>query len=81
MAFQTQKTGHKSQQENTCNNLVQNIENKEEKMPILDDASDSDGNWVRGILQEKERKLHNGCDLHDKCIPTQKLKVITKSKQ
>jgi len=47
-------------------------------MPILDEPSleSFDGNWVRTILQEKERQLNNnnGCDLHQKCISTQKLK-------
>ena len=47
------------------------------EMPILDDPSSTenlDGNWVRTILQEKERQLNNnnGCDLHEKCISTQK---------
>ena len=50
------------------------------EMPILDEPSSSeslDGNWVRTILQEKERQLNNnfGCDVHEKCISTQKIKV------
>ena len=27
------------------------------------------------FIQEKEKQI-NGCDLHDECIPTQKLKVM-----
>ena len=79
MNFQPQKPIHKTQQENSCNTLVETNDNKPTKMPILDDTSDSDGNWVRGILLEKERRINNGCDLHDKCIPTQKLKVNIKN--
>ena len=50
------------------------------KMPILDDPSleSLEGNWVRSVLLEKERQLinnNNGCDVHEKCISTQKLKV------
>ena len=48
-------------------------------MPILEEPSQEnlDVNWVRTILQEKERQLNNnsGCDVHEKCISTQKIKV------
>ena len=54
-------------------------ETQSSKMPILEEPSQEnlDINWVRTILQEKERQLNNnsGCDFHEKCISTQKIKV------
>ena len=54
-------------------------ETQSSSMPILEDPSQEnlDLNWVRTILQEKERQLNNnsGCDVHEKCISTQKIKV------
>ena len=72
----TQKDLNKSQQqENHVPHLLENNGNKASKMLILDDTTaDSDGNWFRSILRERERKI-NDCDFHDKCISTQKLKV------
>ena len=60
---------------------AENIENKiSSSMPILEATTDGNGcsdkfDWVRSILQEKEKQINN-CDLHDQCIPTQKLKVM-----
>ena len=60
---------------------AENIENKiSSSMPILEATTDGNGcsdkfDWVRSILQEKEKQI-NDCDLHDQCIPTQKLKVM-----
>ena len=70
-------------QENTLTSIhwAENIENKiSSSMPILEATIDGNGcsdkfDWVRSILQEKEKQI-NDCDLHDKCIPTQKLKVM-----
>ena len=62
---------------------AENIENKiSSSMPILEATTDGNGcsdkfDWVRSILQEKEKQI-NDCDLHDQCIPTQKLKVMLK---
>ena len=44
---------------------------------VTEESSDS-GNWLWGVLQEKAKKIH-GCDFHDHCISTQKLKVSTKT--
>ena len=70
-------------QESTATSIhwVENIENKiSSSMPILEAATDGNGcsdkfDWVRSVLQEKEKQI-NDCDLHDKCIPAQKLKVM-----
>ena len=70
-------------QENTLPSIhwAENIENKiSSSMPILEASIDGNGcsdkfDWVKSILQEKEKQI-NDCDLHDKCIPTQKLKVM-----
>ena len=72
-------------QENTLTSIhrAENIENKiSSSMPILEATTDGNGcsdkfDWVRSILQEKEKQI-NDCDLHDQCIPTQKLKVMLK---
>ena len=53
MTIQTQKPIQKNQQENnSLNTLEETNDNKASIMPILDETSDSDGNWVRGILLE-----------------------------
>ena len=72
-------------QDNTLSSIhwAENIENKiSSSMPILEATIDGNGcsdkfDWVRSILQEKEKQI-NDCDLHDQCIPTQKLKVMLK---
>ena len=68
-------------QENT-NARQQNtrqLETKKEsaQTQMIEETSDG-GNWLWGILQEKVRKIH-GCDSHDHCISTQKLKVRLKT--
>ena len=55
------------------------LETKKEsaQSQMIEETSDG-GNWLRGVLQEKARKIH-GCDFHDHCISTQKLKVSLKT--
>ena len=59
-------------------NPILNIENKlaDNMAPIIDGSREG-GNWVRAILQEKTRKI-GGCNFHDKCISSEKLKVSRK---
>ena len=67
------------QQENHIPHPLENLGNKAPNMLILEDTTnkDDDGNWVKSILREKERKI-NDCSFHDKCISTKQLKVIKK---